>query len=282
MVSRQPWSQVAEAFSKRLSNTRQVSEALGAFPWNPWPVEDGQHLQGAPRTLENQRCVRASPIWEVIVQAIAYLQHDHAYLLHTLDDGIGGAWYSHCTLCRVWQHVPRHLHLGSCGLEQRQKPNRASLSGRQQHLANCWGLMWWRGGTFKLCLFLLNARKRACVNTHPDTVIGVWQSTGLAVQANLQRNPSQKDSIAVKEANYDLHFRTNLLTLSKTENCSADKKRKKWNKILFKNNNNNNIRKNLLEQKICKQAADIWLLNPLMADLFLWMKFGTALFFRIS
>lgn len=63
---------------------------------------------------------------------------------------------------------------------------------------------------------MLNAWKRACVNTHPDTVIGVWQSTGLPVQANLQRNSSQKDSIAVKETNYDLHFRTNLLTLSKT------------------------------------------------------------------
>lgn len=53
-------------------------------------------------------------------QPLAYLQHNHAYLFHALDNGVGSARYSHCALRRVWQHVPCYLHLGSCGLEQRQ------------------------------------------------------------------------------------------------------------------------------------------------------------------
>lgn len=50
----------------------------------------------------------------------AYLQHHHADLLHTLDDGVRSAGYGHGALRRVGQHVPCHLHLGSCGLQQTQ------------------------------------------------------------------------------------------------------------------------------------------------------------------
>lgn len=65
----------------------------------------------------------------------AYLQHNHADLLHALDDGVGSARNGHGALRRVRQHIARYLHLGSCGLEQRQSKERASRLGRRRHLS---------------------------------------------------------------------------------------------------------------------------------------------------
>lgn len=59
----------------------------------------------------------------------AYLQHHHADLLHTLDDGVGSAGYGHRALRRVGQHVPCHLHLRSCGLQQRHSEH--TVTARQ-------------------------------------------------------------------------------------------------------------------------------------------------------
>lgn len=63
------------------------------------------------------------------VRQILHLQHDHADLLHTLDDGFWGARDCHCTLCGVGQHVARHLDLGAGGLRETMERRRR---GRRQ------------------------------------------------------------------------------------------------------------------------------------------------------
>lgn len=50
--------------------------------------------------------------------SVPYLQHDHTDLFDTLDDGFWGSGDCHCTFCGIGQHVPRHLNLGPCGLEE--------------------------------------------------------------------------------------------------------------------------------------------------------------------
>lgn len=102
-VSWQPRSLIANPCRETLSNKHQAGHGLTASSWNP-----GVH---------------------------AYLQHNHADLFHALDDGVGSARYGHGALRRVRQHIARYLHLGSCGLEQRQSKERASPPGRRRHLS---------------------------------------------------------------------------------------------------------------------------------------------------
>lgn len=91
-----------------------------------------------PWAVENQQYIWTPPTWQARTQVITYLQHDHAYLFHTLDDGIGSAWYSDCTLCWVWQHISCYLHLGSCGLEQKQTKQSITV-GKAMAAVHGWG-----------------------------------------------------------------------------------------------------------------------------------------------
>lgn len=46
-----------------------------------------------------------------------YLQHHHADLFDTLDDGLRGPGDGHSSLRGVWQHVSCNLDLSPCGLK---------------------------------------------------------------------------------------------------------------------------------------------------------------------
>lgn len=82
------------------------------------------------------------------VLQILHLQHDHADLLDTLDDGFWGAGDCHCTLCGVGQHVARHLDLGAGGLQEtirRQSGddnNNSELTGQPVSLCGSRRRMW--------------------------------------------------------------------------------------------------------------------------------------------
>lgn len=67
-----------------------------------------------------------------------YLQHHHADLFDTLDDGLRGPGDGHSSLRGVWQHVSCNLDLSPCGLK-------AGDTAGHQLLHWSWTrLLWWR------------------------------------------------------------------------------------------------------------------------------------------
>lgn len=141
-VSWQPWHRVAKPAPRGSQTPVRYLRLCHGPPEMPdlgWM----DSTSGNPWVVENQQYVWTLPIWEARTQVFTYLQHDHAYLFHTLDDSIGSAWYSDCTLRWVWQHIPCYLHLGSCGLEQKQTKQSITV-GKAMPAVHGWGWVWWR------------------------------------------------------------------------------------------------------------------------------------------